>query len=656
MLISKSEQFIPKGEDVSINMKKNLLIILSIFSFWIFTALPVQAEEKINYFGTVLEIDLDGTLHVGEIITVTAENDKINHGIYRDIPTQYTDTWGITYPTELTIESVMQDGKEQEYHTEKKSGGTRVYIGKKNEIISPGVYEYSIEYSVKKTLAHFDTHDELYWNVTGNSWEFPIEKIKAWVILPSGIPKESVTTKAYTGEKGSTAGEYSVEQYTDEYGNSGPLFTTNKLLGLQEGFTIVTGWKPGFVSRPTQHEKVQFFLRHNWQTAISVVGLVLLFSYYFILWFMVGRDPKKGTIIPQYEPPKGISPCRMRYLKKMNFDNECITSQIIDMASRGFLSITETASEFTFKKQENKTKTGFPEDDIILTALFSGKTTFVLQKNSYSASAEDVFTRIKNHIQEIYKKEIDGVDFHLNRRYFYGALIIFSPFFLVLFVSNVTILFAAVWLSIWTFGVAMLVKMAAAAIQKFSNSKNMANGYSACFLSCFALIFVAAEVFAFFLFFTEGLTIVNTTIMILYVAVHGIGAYLLTRRTITGRAMLDYLEGFTLFLSVTEKDRLNFFHPVEMTPELFQKYVSYAFALGVDQAWSERFTTAFTPKGGKNTFEPQWYHGKTSFALFASHLGSISSSIDTASTKPSSSGSSFGSSGGGMGGGGGGGW
>jgi len=52
---------------------------------------------------------------------------------------------------------------------------------------------------------------------------------------------------------------------------------------------------------------------------------------------------------------------------------------------------------------------------------------------------------------------------------------------------------------------------------------------------------------------------------------------------------MDQIEGFTMYLSVAEKERLELLHPPEKTPELFEKYLPYAFALDVENEWSEQF-------------------------------------------------------------------
>ena len=127
---------------------------------------------------------------------------------------------------------------------------------------------------------------------------------------------------------------------------------------------------------------------------------------------------------------------------------------------------------------------------------------------------------------------------------------------------------------------------------------------------------------------------------------------------------MDQVEGFKMYLSVAEKDRLELLHPPEKTPELFEKYLPYAFALDVENEWSEQFAEVLAQAATTGqSYAPTWYEGSSwnarNFSGFAAGLGSsLSSSIAAAATPPSSSSGSGGggSSGGGGGGGGGSGW
>jgi hypothetical protein len=45
--------------------------------------------------------------------------------------------------------------------------------------------------------------DELYWNVTGNGWEFPIDAASVGIVLPADYQRNELEIGAWTGLKGS---------------------------------------------------------------------------------------------------------------------------------------------------------------------------------------------------------------------------------------------------------------------------------------------------------------------------------------------------------------------------------------------------------------------------------------------------------------------
>jgi uncharacterized membrane protein len=136
--------------------------------------------------------------------------------------------------------------------------------------------------------------------------------------------------------------------------------------------------------------------------------------------------------------------------------------------------------------------------------------------------------------------------------------------------------------------------------------------------------------------------------------------------TSDGRAVMDRIAGFEQYLSITEEERLEALHPPEKTPELFERFLPYAIALGVENRWADKFASVLaaaaadpTRQGG--TFG--WYSGSSNAwsnpSRFAGVVGaSLACGVASASTAPGSSSGSGGggSSGGGGGGGGGGGW
>jgi uncharacterized membrane protein len=133
--------------------------------------------------------------------------------------------------------------------------------------------------------------------------------------------------------------------------------------------------------------------------------------------------------------------------------------------------------------------------------------------------------------------------------------------------------------------------------------------------------------------------------------------------TTEGRAVLDHIAGFKQYLSITERERLDRMTAPEDTAQVFEKYLPYAIALGVENRWATRFAAVLAAAATQGQQGFGWYSGTSSPwsnpGRFADSVGSsLASAISSASTAPGSSSGSGGggSSGGGGGGGGGGGW
>jgi transposase-like protein len=91
--------------------------------------------------------------------------------------------------------------------------------------------------------------------------------------------------------------------------------------------------------------------------AFMFIGL----AYFIMAWWMVGKDPAEGTIIPQYTPPEGLSPAAMRFIMKLGYDTKVFSASVINLAVKGYLEIAEDGGMFvgrTFTLTQAKTPTG----------------------------------------------------------------------------------------------------------------------------------------------------------------------------------------------------------------------------------------------------------------------------------------------------------
>jgi uncharacterized membrane protein YgcG len=235
-------------------------------------------------------------------------------------------------------------------------------------------------------------------------------------------------------------------------------------------------------------------------------------------------------------------------------------------------------------------------------------------------------------------------------------------------------LFMSVWLSIWTFGVIALVAQVVASWRgrpAGTPGKRASSVPASGCLTLFAVPFLLGELMG-----TIAFVVIAGPLLLALVfvtaAIDVVFFRLLRAYTPQGRALLDQIYGFRMYLGTAEKDRINMLTPLDHTPETFERYLPYALALDVEQQWSENFADVLelTDASGQPTYQPAWFSGETwhstGFSTLGSSLsGAFASSIAASSVAPGKSsgfsggsggGGGGGGSGGGGGGGGGGGW
>ena len=612
--------------------------------------LAASADERILDFDSHIQVRRDASLAVTETIRVVAGGDQIKRGIYRDFPIKYTNDLGLRVRVGFQVTDVRRDGQPEPYHLENQSNGIRVYIGQSEVLLRPGTYTYRISYVTTGQLGFFKDYDELYWNVTGNGWIFPIERVRATVELPPGAG--AFNQVAYTGPQGEQGRDYAIGRST--IGNT--QFATTRRLGAYEGLTIALAWQKGVVEAPTAGSQRIAVLRDNPAVVVAAVGLILAFAYYLVAWWRVGRDPPRGTIFPLFHPPEGFSPAAVRYLMRMDFDQKAFAAAVVDMAVKGWLTIEDERGSYSLTRGSGRTEPLTADERAAFEKLFAAGGTLEL-KNVNHKRIKDAIAALKSQLALGFEK----IYFLRNARWLIPGLTLTGLTLLgaVAFAPDlVAALFMAVWLSGWTVGCYFL------ASQVIGLWHNRAWA-GAVFSSLFAVPFLAGEGFGLFMFGT-AVSIPAAVLLIVLAFLGALFHWLLRAPTLRGRQVMDAIEGFKLYLSVAEQDRLEALNPPELTPSLFEKYLPYAMALDVETAWSAKFEAALEAAGQRvadGGYSPAWYSGTAwhshGVGGFAGSLGgAFAGAIAASSSAPGSSSGSGGggSSGGGGGGGGGGGW
>ena len=637
-----------------------------------------EADERILSFHSDITVHEDAHLTVKETIVVLSEAKKIKHGIYRDFPQQYEEASGKIRKTGFRVTEAKRGGKPEPFFTKDYENGARTYIGDNSVTLAPGKYEYELTYTTDHQLGFFSGYDELYWNVTGNGWDFDIDKATAEIHLPKDAGRHILRTAGYTGSKGSKDRNFRSETLDD----GTVRFETTASLSFHEGFTVAVSWPKGHVIQESPPELIEPLTARNrfinsinpkgsTGTFLALAGLLLLAGYYGIVWKTVGKDPEAGTIMVLYYPPAKLSPAVMRYISRMGYDNKAFSAALIDLAVKGLITIHDDDGEYTVRKKAGAETDLSPEESKLYRRLFNAGQELKLEQKNH----RDIRAALKE-VEEYLKLKCERIFFVTNRKYFIVGLFLTAVFLLVSGISSAiskgglpVFVFMCVWLTGWSVGVIMLLKQAFSSWKMVISSRGwnrLRNIGGAIIITCFALPFLGGEGFGMYLMATST-SFVMPLFLLSAMAVNYLFFHLLKAPTLAGRKLLDEIEGFKRFLAATEQDRLNTLNPADRTPQLFEKYLPYALALDVEQRWAEQFSgiidKASAAGGEAGQYHPVWYSGSSwgspGAAAFASSLGdSFSNAISSSSTAPGSSSGSGGggSSGGGGGGGGGGGW
>jgi uncharacterized membrane protein YgcG len=635
---------------------------------------PFASEEILDYHSDI-RVRRDASLLVTETILVRSAAVNIRHGIYRDFPTRYKDPLGNRYVIHFQVGQVLRDGQPEKFHIKDQSNGERIYIGDENVILPPGDYTYALTYTAGREIGFFADHDELYWNVTGTGWLFRIAQATAAVTLPENVPLSSVSMDGYTGPQGARGKDFSSSTGTGHEIN----FACTHPLSAGEGLTLVVSWPKGYIQAPTGEARFRYFLEDNQPTLVGAAGLLVVLSYYLIVWFLVGRGPAKSEIVPMYEPPAGVSPAAMRYLVRMGFDDKTFTTAILDMAVKDYLSIKESGGTYTLKRSKAGEQTLAPEESAAAAKLFPQHKRAAHHKHATDDDGEvaiEIKLQSKNHailraaiaaVKQTLHAAQHKIYFVTNRRYLIPGVILSVAALAGMVAAETLSLRIALgaigfWLTIWNIFVVLQVRQALR-LWKGTRSAGSANpklAKQARSSALFALPFVAADIIVLCVLAWV------TSVFVLLILLALVGANLLfpsalKAPTRAGRELLDKIEGFSIFLRSVDGNRLNQLMPPEKTPELFDKYLPYALALDCELAWAQQFATVLEDAKQSNDYSPYWYVGNRPYqmntfpsAFAASFSNAIASSATTQGSSSGTGGGGF--SGGGGGGGGGGGW
>jgi len=568
---------------------------------------PMAAHADVNDFTvtdftadeTLTRADKQGELHVVEHISVDFTD--YNHGILRAIPQSYKH-----HSLKLHVNKVTSDtGAPSQYSTSSSNGNTVLKIGDPDRTVT-GLQGYTIDYTVQNVVTFYSGHDELYWDVNGDQWDEPFTHVAVMLHVPQAAYTADPTPECMAGSYGTTSSDCTITAA------NGTVMASATDLGAGQTLTYVVAFHKGYFQPASLLEQVMDYALPILEFAVPVLaaGLTGL-----LWWLRRGRDAKgRGTIVPEYTPPQGVTPLDAGAITDFKVDNRDLTATFIDLARRGYIRIIEERHDrplikdkvtYTLELRNAEWSTCTPQEIQLLGAMFTSK----------QVGEKVGLTSEKNKLYKTATSLRKSVSADLTARGFFKQ----NPY---KFATYGSISFSLVFLIIWFGG----------------------------FLSGLG---VGAPLLA-------GI-VVGAIIFFLFVRA-------MPARTAAGVAAKEQLLGLKLYMETAEKDRMEKLEgpeatyaagagEPERTVELFEKLLPYAIVLQVEKKWAGKFEGIYTSP-------PDWYSGNWTAFNVGYLAGSLNdgfgAAINTSFAAPrSSGGSGFGGggfAGGGGGGGGGGGW
>lgn len=638
---------------------RSLLLIL--FLTIAFPVALLSQEERIYTHHSDIVVDTSGVVNITEKIRIYANGDLFKRGITRSLPLTRTDAEGKRIKMNYSIVEVKKDGEKEPYFTEKEGGDLVVYVGNKNKTLSPGYYDYEIEYETAGQIGFFDEYDELGWNVNGES-DRPVDQVSCEIRLPNNA--EILSYRCYTGVFGST----NDSDCTSESESKGVFRASASNLQPNEMMTVYVGFEKGIVNEPVVKEtawsRFLSLLDKMGLWMMNVIFLVPLFFYYIATWRKHGKNHPKPVVIPQFTPPNDMSPASVGMIHDDAFDFSLISTSIINLAVKGFLRIEEVerkgvfsfgAKDYNLVKLKDAESSLPSEEAVVLNKLFA-ESNEVSLGSKYNSNVQSMMLSYQKNLLLQHKETLKKGQ-NLRFKILPWFILILYLVLLLHYGQDVPLeLFVTfATFSIPIYVVLSFILIAIAAIRKKKPKKLNAITLSS------ALIVGVIGVFSIhpaYQFSSTALALfVGTPVLIISLLIY---SHLIERPSKEKLQMQADIEGLKMYISLAEEKQMQYFNPPKVTPELFEKLLPYAIALKTEKVWGDKFEkTLLQSMQSVDSYAPVWYAGAAMRPRsFSSNLRqSLTSNIQQSATSPKSSGGNWssGSFGGGSVGGGGGG-
>ncbi len=572
------------------------------------TIIPTASNEpeRITSFDVLIEVEESGALIVTETIDIIASGQDIRRGIFRELP-RYYDFMGVRLENDYQFLSIKRNAENEPRSIFTEGNATTVRIGSGSVFLPNGPHQYEIRYRIPEQVRrHRDD------NSGGDRDEVYWNATGTYWTFP--IERATATVIFPEGaqiiDESAYIGRFGTndQSYQARIDGNRVTFETTRPLNRREGLSISATINPGLIE-PMSAARVRelAWIRTGGPILLGLGGLGL-FIYYFMMWSRVGRDPVKPPVFPRYAPPKGYSPAAVHYIHHKGFHKmDALTATLMNLSMKDALDIhaEKKKTTLTYTLANRNNPELLKDERKLLDLFFPNHRGKIVMDKKTNTSFYQKVKSFTRYISEHY-----GRNYHRSNAG-WGILGIVLSIIILIIVFN----------------------------QPVSRSGPLFAGI---------ILAIAAMNILFFV--------------------------LLRAPTKKGAQISSEIDGLKLYLETAEKVRIDTANPIGerpplMTVELYERFMPYAVALGVEKPWTKQFENTL-PREAKE-YQPSYAHGslidskggvpwKMSDALATAMTAGVAAAAPVSQSSSSggfsSGGGGGGFSGGGGGGGGGGGW
>ena len=372
-------------------------------------------------------------------------------------------------------------------------------------------------------------------------------------------------------------------------------------------------------------------LPHDFPALLFPAGL---FVYYVIAWLVVGRDPGIKNVVPQYEPPQGVSPGVARYIITGGSDGTTMAAVLTGMDARGLISIHPAQKCYELTLLNTKIA-AWPEEAAVAKTLFHVELPTQAYTDSHTAivglpdlpsgtaqprraffnndlaaisldataastapartqavvdpaAAADIKTHI-DAIQDTFRKNLQGIYFRQN--FIFSGIGMLLTFIWGLATAISIETQASIFITFWLLMFTSIAGLVMGGVFTSQPTQPTASQQSGRFVM--PLIFFGAPG-AMIYFFALPHSHAFVIALLLAVLLNSVFFVVMRAPTAHGRITLRQLAGFREFLLRVEQDRLDRMNAPGSRAELMNRFLPYAIALGVKEGWGDAMAAALS--------------------------------------------------------------